>query len=79
MMYTNTHTAASLPRRRFTPNVVSLNLANSLVGRSVDVLASHKKVTHGVVAGVITEAGKPRIVVGRMSYDLGQILTITPE
>lgn len=77
MMHSHTHTAASLPRRQFTPNVLSLNMANALVGRTVDVLVS-KKVTHGVVTGVLTEAGKPRIVVGRTSYDLRQILTITP-
>lgn len=78
MMYTNTQTGAALPRRQFSPNIVSLNLANALVGRSVDILVGHKKVTHGVVTGVLTEAGKPRIVVGRTSYDLRQILTITP-
>lgn len=77
MMHSNTHTGATLPRRQFSPNVVSLNMANALVGRSVDLLVS-KKVTHGVVTGVLTEAGKPRIVVGRTSYDLRQILTITP-
>lgn len=77
MMHSNTHTAAILPRRQFAPNIVSLNMANALVGRTVDLLVS-KRVTHGVVTGVLTEAGKPRIVVGRMSYDLRQILTITP-
>ena len=78
MTHTNTHTAASLPRRQFSPNIVSLNMANALVGRTVDLLVGTKKVTHGVVSGVLTEAGKPRIVVGRASYDLRQILTITP-
>lgn len=53
-------------------------MANALVGRTVDLLAGTKKVTHGVVSGVLTEAGKPRIVVGRMSYDMSQILTISP-
>ena len=77
MMHSNTHTAALLPRRQFAPNIVSLNMANALVGRTVDLLVS-KKVTHGVVTGVLTEAGKPRIVVGRTSYDLRQILTISP-
>lgn len=77
-MYNATHTAASLPRRQFTPNIVSLNMANAMVGRTVDLLAGAKKVTHGVVTGVLTEAGKPRIVVGRSSYDLSQILTVTP-
>lgn len=78
-MSQSTHTAASLPRRQFSPNVVSLNMAQALVGRTVDVLAGAKKVAHGVVTGVLTEAGKPRIVVGRASYDMNQILTITPK
>ena len=77
MMHSNTHTGAILPRRQFAPNIVSLNMANALVGRTVDLLVS-KKVTNGRVTCVLTESGKPRIVVGRMSYDLGQILTITP-
>ena len=78
MMHSNTQTGASLPRRQFSPNIVSLNMANALVGRTVDLLVGTKKLTHGVVSGVLTEAGKPRIVVGRASYDLRQILTITP-
>ncbi len=78
MMHSNTQTGASLPRRQFSPNIVSLNMANALVGRTVDLLVGAKKMTHGVVSGVLTEAGKPRIVVGRASYDLRQILTITP-
>jgi hypothetical protein len=78
MMHINTQTGASLPRRQFAPNIVSLNMANALVGRTVDLLVGTKKMTHGVVSGVLTEAGKPRIVVGRASYDLRQILTITP-
>jgi len=77
MLHTNTHTGASLARRQFAPNVISLNMAQALVGRTVDLLVSHR-VTHGVVTGVLTEAGKPRIVVGRASYDVRQILTITP-
>ena len=78
MMHSNTHTGASLPRRQFSPNIVSLNMANALVGRTVDLLVGTKKVTHGVVSGVLTEAGKPRIVVGKASYDMRQILTISP-
>jgi len=78
MMHTQTQTAAILARRQFTPNILSVNMANSLVGRSVDLSSGTKKITHGVVTGVLTEAGKPRIVVGRASYDLRQILTISP-
>jgi hypothetical protein len=79
MTHAITHSAASLPRRQFTPNVVSLNMAQALVGRTVDLLVGTKKVAHGIVTGVLTEAGKPRIVVGRSSYDMSQILTITPK
>jgi hypothetical protein len=78
MMTRTTHSAASLPRRQFTPNVVSLNMANAMVGRNVDLLVSTRKVTHGVVTGVLTEAGKARIVVGRATYDLSQGLTVSP-
>ena len=78
MMHTNTHTGATLARRQFSPNILSVNLANAMVGRSVDLSIGTKKITHGVVAGVLTEAGKLRIVVGRTSYDLRQILTISP-
>jgi hypothetical protein len=78
MMHSNTHTGATLPRRQFAPTIVSVNMANSMVGRSVDISIGTKRITHGVVTGVLTEAGKPRIVVGRASYDLRQILTISP-
>ena len=47
MMQSQTQSGASLPRRQFSPNIVSLNMANALVGRTVDVLAGTKKVTHG--------------------------------
>jgi ABC-type uncharacterized transport system ATPase subunit len=79
MTHHSTQTGATLPRKQFSPNIVSLNMANALVGRNVDLLVSGKKVTHGVVSGVLTEAGKPRIVVGRSSYELRQILTISPK
>jgi hypothetical protein len=78
MMQSNTHTGASLPRRQFSPNIVSLNMANALVGRTVDLLVGSHRVSHGVVSGILTEGGKPRIVVGKSSYDLRQILTISP-
>ncbi|MFO1511543.1 MAG: hypothetical protein U1F83_01285 [Verrucomicrobiota bacterium] len=73
-----TQSAASVPRRPFTPNVVGLHLAQALVGRSVEVAVGARKFAQGVVSGVFTEAGRPRIVVGRASYDMSQILTITP-
>jgi len=78
MNHTTTQAAASLPRRQFTPDAVSLHMAQALVGRSVELHVGTKKFTTGVVTGVLTEGGKPRIVVGRASYDMSQILTITP-
>jgi len=78
MMHATTQTGAVLPRRQFGPNILSVNLANALVGRKVDVSLGTKRITHGVVTGILTEAGKPRIVVGRASYDVRQILTISP-
>lgn len=77
MQFTNTYTGATLPRRQFMPNVLSVSLAKPARGRSVDILSS-EKVAPAVVTGGLTEAGKPRIVVGRASADLRQILTITP-
>jgi hypothetical protein len=73
----NTYTGATLPRRQFMPNVLSVSMGKPARGQSVDILVS-EKVTSAVVTGVLTEAGKPRIVVGRASADLRQILTITP-
>ena len=61
-----------------TPSVVSLNMAHAMIGRTVEVLTGTKRIEHGVVSGVIEEAGKPRIVVGRHSYDMNQILAVTP-
>jgi hypothetical protein len=59
------------------PNVVSVNMGKPTRGRAGDILVS-EQVASAVVTGVLTEAGKPRIVIGRASADLGQILTITP-
>lgn len=75
MQHTNTQTGTSLPRPQFSANVVSLNLARA--GRSANLLVG-RTVRPGVITGVLTEAGKPRIVVGRTSNDVRQILTITP-
>ena len=63
-------------RNRF--GVVRRNIARAMVGRTVDLLVDTGTIAHGVVTGVMTDAGTPKLVVGGMSYDLNQLLTATP-
>ncbi len=58
--------------------VVRKHLARALVGHTVDLLVDAHTIVHGVVTGVLTEAGAPKLVVDGASYDLNQILTATP-
>lgn len=53
-------------------------MAMAMIGQTVDLMADAHRITHGIVAGVITEAGIPKLVVGRRIYDLSQMLTATP-
>lgn len=52
--------------------------ANSLLGRTVIVQADGATKVAGQVSAVQIEAGKPMVVVNGQSYDLSQVLTITP-
>ena len=52
--------------------------ANSLLGRTVIVQADMATKVAGQVSAVQIEAGKPMVVVNGQSYDLNQVLTITP-
>ena len=52
--------------------------ANSLLGRTVIVQADKATKIAGPVSAVQIEAGKPMVVVNGQSYDLSQVLTITP-
>ena len=45
---------------------------------TVDLLVGTRTVIHGVVTGVFTDAGTPKIMVGGMLYDPKQIVTIAP-
>ena len=78
MVYTtksaSTRKSASGLRVQTIPN----HLALALIGQTVSVLGRANKVSHGVVAGVLTETGRPKLVVGRMQYDLNQVLSVTP-
>jgi hypothetical protein len=42
------------------------------------VISRGKRVTHGVVTGVINEDGVDKLVVGHHEYDLTQLLTVLP-
>lgn len=68
----------SAPEAYGKPNVLCINLARSMIGRTVDLLVDAKTITHGVVIGVFTEAGMPKLVVDGMIYDPHQVLTVTP-
>ena len=58
--------------------VVRKHIARSLVGQTVDLLVDAHTIVHGVVTGVMTEAGTPKLVVDGTGYDLNQILTAMP-
>jgi hypothetical protein len=49
-----------------------------LVGQTVDVLAGAEKIAHGVVTGVLNDAGVEKLIVDGAEYDLNQVLTVTP-
>ena len=53
------------------------NIASAMIGRTVSLLADAKTIAHGMVAGVMVEAGIPKIVVNGHTYDLGRVLTVT--
>ena len=57
---------------------VRTQLACALIGSTVDLLADTHTILHGVVTGVLTEAGTPKIVVAGARYDLDQVLTNAP-
>ncbi len=64
--------------RQLEPSDLVLHMAQAMIGRSVELKSGAKRITHGIVSGVLEEAGKPRIVVGRHTYDMSQILAVTP-
>jgi len=59
-------------------NAIRHRVASTLVGRTVDVLTSAHTITHGVVTGVLSEAGVEKLIVGGLEYDLSQLLVVTP-
>jgi hypothetical protein len=63
---------------RFGGQTIPNHLAQALIGQTVSLLDHAHKIAHGVVAGVITETGRPKLIVGRVEYDLNQVLSVTP-
>ena len=54
------------------------HLAQALIGQTVSLLDHAHRIARGVVAGVITETGRPKLIVDRVEYDLNQVLSVTP-
>lgn len=52
--------------------------ASALLGQTVELQVNQGTTATGVVSAVQIVAGTPKIVVGGTSYDLSQVLTITP-
>jgi len=63
---------------RFRSQTIPNHLAVALIGQNVSLLGRSNTILHGVVAGVVTETGRPKLVVNRVEYDLNQVLSVTP-
>ena len=72
--------------RSFTPRTgtrdkcraVRKHLARAMIGQTVDLLVDAQTIVHGVVTGVMSEGGAPKLVVDGTGYDLNQIVTAMP-
>lgn len=54
------------------------HLALALIGQTVSLRGRANTIRHGIVSGVVTETGRPKLVVDRVEYDLNQVLTVVP-
>jgi len=52
--------------------------ANSMIGQQVNLQVDKSTTAQGVVSGIDLSSGTPQIVVNGQSYNLGQVLAITP-
>jgi len=78
MLHTNTRTGASLPRRRFSPHIISLNLNPAAPGKSRELLLAPRSPKPAPPSQGITGAGHWKIVLGAKSHSLRLILTASP-
>ena len=58
---------------------IGVRLACFMIGRTVDMFVDARTIARGIVTGVLTEAGVPKLVMGGKRYDVDQILTATPS
>jgi flagellar basal-body rod modification protein FlgD len=52
--------------------------ANSMIGQQVNLQVDKSTTAQGVVSGIDLSSGTPQIVVNGQSYNLSQVLAITP-
>ena len=78
MYHSANSTVSSAPQSPGEFNVICDGMAMAMIGRTVDLLVDARTIAHGIVAGVLTEEGMPKLVVGGTRYKLSQILAVTP-
>ena len=78
MLYKTRSFRAGLSSSRLASQTVPTNLALTLIGQTVSLRSRANRVMHGIVAGVVTATGRPKLVVDRVEYDLNQVLSVTP-
>jgi hypothetical protein len=64
-------------RQKSQLGAVRQHLAEAMVGKTVDIL-NGRGIAHGIVSGVLSLAGNPKLLVNGRMYDLNQVLTATP-
>jgi hypothetical protein len=74
----NLNTSSGSPPAQGYLMAIRHRIASTLIGQTVSLLSNAKTITHGVVTGILTDAGVDKLVVGRMEYDVSQLLTVTP-
>lgn len=70
--------AAKIGNSRAGAQTIPTHLAQALIGQTVSLLDHAHRIAHGVVAGVVTGTGRPKLIVDRVEYDLNQVLSVTP-
>jgi flagellar basal-body rod modification protein FlgD len=58
---------------------LSMMQANSLIGSTVNLQVDSGTTTSGVVSGVVMNSGTPLIMVGGSTYNLNQVLSVSPS
>jgi hypothetical protein len=77
-MTTSTMSASQSRQFRDRLSAASSRIASSIVGSTVSLIVGSNTIAHGRVSGMYFEAGKPKIFMGGASYDLCQVLSVSP-